>query len=189
MKKRRSSNILIVCFGLLTVLTMQGCKRDAKLNGFFLQRFNVVSDSLISLIHQEEDSADAWKFRLDDDINVLNLRVYNSQPEFCFSTANREGFSESYIYLYNLRIVGYIETNRRPLIILSRENDIFKFERIFYKFLIPTDEKKQFDFIYFPDNYYHADKKGYPTRALFFDPNYRCYAFKDSTFIRMHYGN
>ena len=53
----------------------------------------------------------------------------------------------------------------------------------FYKFMIPTGGKQQFEYIYFPGHLYCPSENGIPCPPEFFDPYYYWYVYKDGEFI------
>jgi hypothetical protein len=162
---------------------LTACKRESKHNGFVLQRFNVVNNQLNSIIKGIKDSAQILKF--GDDVILLVLRMNDSVPEFCFASTKKKDINEEYIYRENRRIVGYIvnKSLSTEIIVLSNLNSSVDFGMIFYKFLVPTVDKKCFDYIYFPDNQYTIDARGFGPTPPVFDPYYYFYTYKENRII------
>ena len=59
----------------------------------------------------------------------------------------------------------------------------------FYKFLIPTEEKKRFDYIYFPENQYYINERGVGNPPPFFDPYYYYYTYNGKKIIPVSMNN
>jgi hypothetical protein len=154
--------------------------------GFYLQEFNVINPHLDKIINGVKDSANMLSN--GDDVIVLILRVYDSKPEFCFTSSQAKDVSKYYIYQKNYRIVGYLK-NDTPIIVLSAVMDKYEFETTFYSFLIPTDTKKYFEYIQFPDDQYKVNEKGYPLPPSTFDPYYYYFSFDGDRFVPIKYGN
>jgi len=186
MRTKKRNRILIVCVGFLFVLAFLNCKNKSKHNGFELQRFKVVNIQLDSIIRGIKDSTHILKH--GENVIVLVLRTYESNPEFCFTSAKTEDVSEDYIYSNNRRIIGYININEIPIIVLSTESNKYDFEMTFYKFLIPTEDKKYFEYIYFPDDQYSVDARGFGTPPPLFDPYFYYYTYKGNKIIPSTYG-
>ena len=88
-----------------------------------------------------------------------------------------------YIFDYNRRIVGYIKTKSKDVIVLAKINSKYDFQDVYYKFLIPTTHTKKFDFIYFPDDMYCIpDEKGIPCPPQFFDVDYKVFIYRNNKF-------
>lgn len=182
---REKNRILIVCIGFLFVLIFSNCKNKSKHNGFELQRFKVLNIQLDSIIRGIKDSAHILKH--GEDVIVLVLRTYESNPEFCFTSVKADDVADDYIYSNNRRIIGYIDNNEIPIIVLSTESNIYDFEMAFYKFLIPTGDKKYFDYIYFPDNQYSVNDRGFGSPPPSFDPYYYYYTYKGAKIVSTKY--
>ena len=147
--------------------------RDSK--GFSLQQFEIKNTQLESIIHSFVDSI-AKVEDLSNSIPIMALHRLDSFPTFYFTIVEKEDVSHSCIFDKNRRIVGYIKTKSKDMIVLTTENSKFYFQMEFYKFLIPTNHTKQFDFIYFPDDMYCVpDEKGIPCPPLLFEPNYKVF--------------
>ncbi|BEG98041.1 hypothetical protein BSYN_03060 [Bacteroides sedimenti] len=162
------------------------CKVESKHKGFTLQNFKVVNGQLDSIIRGINDSTHILKQK--GYVIILVLRVYDSKPEFCLTSAEKEAVSEKYIYLNNRRIVGYLDNgNDEPIIILSTDCNKYDFESTFYTFLNPTGKKKYFEYIYFPDNQYSLknDGTGYP--PSFFDPYFYYYRYQENNIVPVTY--
>lgn len=185
MRTKERNKILCFFIVLLLAVGLTSCKKEHKHNGFTLQRFKVVNVHLDSIIHGIRDSVHI--LRQGDNVIILVLRIYDSNPEFCFTSAKAEDVSEDYIYSNNSRIIGYIDNNEIPIIVLSNESKKYEFEFYFYKFIIPTNDKKYFDNIYFPDDQYAVDEngKGYP--PPFFDPYFYYYTYKENRIVPVTY--
>lgn len=187
MKRNVRDKILLFLTILLFAIDFTSCKVASKHCGFTLQKFKIVNSQLDSIIRGIKDST--YIFKQNENVIILVLRVYNSKPEFCFTSAEKEDVSEKYIFLHNRRIVGYIDNgNNKPIIILSADSNKYDFESTFYQFLIPTGEKRCFEYIYFPDNQYSImkDGKGYP--PSFFDPYFYFYRYQGNKIIPVTYG-
>lgn len=191
MKIKEGSEFLIVCISFLFLLTLVSCKNKSKPEGFVLQRFDIINPQLDSLIRYVEDSIEyrdnTENLFTKQEVLILLLRVYNSHPEFCFGETDKKDFSEAVIYRMLSRVVGYIETGKRTIIVLSTDPSIHNFEMTFYKFILPTEDKHRFDFIYFPDDLYYADENGWPLPPPLGADIYQYYAYNKGKFDYMNY--
>ena len=187
MKIRNINRILMACLGFLFVLAFSNCKNKLQHNGLKLQRFKVINTQLDSIIRGIKDSS--YILKHGDDVIVLVLSTYKSNPEFCFTSVKKEDLNEYFIFSSNSRIVGYIEdkSNTTEVIVLSNINNRVDFEMIFYKFLIPTKEKKYFDYIYFPNDQYSVDDRGFGPPPPFFDPYFYYYTYKGNKITPSNY--
>ena len=188
MRKRRRNKVFIFCIGLLIIFCLIRCKEETKHNGFVLQKFKVINSQLSTIIKGIKDSAFVLKEK--NEIIVLRLRINDSMPVFCLTSAKKDKLNEYYIYSANSRIVGYIEDKSIPseVIVLSDVNNKVDFETAFYKFLVPTKDKKCFEYIYFPDNQYSVDSRGFGAPPPFFDPYFYYYICKGSKIIPVSRG-
>ncbi|MDR0834816.1 MAG: hypothetical protein LBN93_11675 [Candidatus Symbiothrix sp.] len=180
----------IFLFIIVTLfIGLSSCKKESNQRGFYLQRFEVINPQLNAIIHGIQDSSAIKNvLRPEKNVVVMVLRIYNSVPEFGFTSAEMDDFSEMYIFQKNRRIVGYIDIENSPVIVLSTITSLYEFMDIFYKFLVPTENTKQFEYIYFPDNMYcFLDEFGIPCPPSLFDPYFYSYAFKDGKFVFMNY--
>jgi len=189
MRKKGKNKIQLLLIAFIFVILSTGCKREPKHSGFILQRFNVVNNQLNSIINGIKDSTHILK--RGDDVIVLDLRTYNSNPIFCFSSTKKDDLNEYYIYSSNARIVGYIENKNIPndIIVLSDINYIVDFDMTFYKFIVPTLDKKQINYIYFPDNQYIIDRRGFGTPPKIFDPFKYIYIYKGNKIFPFNNSN
>ena len=187
MRKKGKNNIQFLYIVVMFVILLTGCNSEPKRNGFILQRFSVVNNQLNSIINGIKDSAQILKY--GDDVLVLVLRISDSIPEFCFVSTKKSKLNEEYISSSNKRIVGYIVDKSLPteIIVLTNINSIFDFEMLFYKFLVPTDEKKYFEYIYYPDNQYVIDARGFGPSPPCFDPHFYFYIYKGNRIIPANY--
>lgn len=179
----KRNRILMVCLGFLFVLAFSNCKNKLLHNGLKLQRFKVINTQLDSIIRGIKDST--YILKHGDDVIVLVLRTYKSNPEFCFTSTKKDKLNEYFIFSSNSRIVGYIEDKSlmTEVIVLSNINNRVDFEMTFYKFLIPTKDKKDFDYIYFPDDQYSVDDRGFGPPPPFFDPYFYYYTYKGNKIL------
>ena len=186
---RTTQSKIIQCFCLATLFLVFfiGCKNATKHNGFTLQRFEIVNKQLNSVIQGMTDSTHILK--QSDDVIVMVLRIYNSNPEFCFASTKKDKLNEYFIFSSNSRIVGYIENKHfpNPIIVLSEIDNIVDFEMTFYKFLVPTDDKKCLDYIYFPDNQYSVDSRGFGPPPPLFDPYFYYFTYINQRIIPATY--
>jgi hypothetical protein len=162
------------------------CNYKSKHSGFTLQRFKITNNQLLSIAGSIKDSMNIVNQK--EYVIILILRNYNSSPEFCFTFAKAEDVSKDFIYIKNRRIIGYIQNNGIPIIVLSTENSKYDFEMTFYKFIVPTTEVKYFDYIYFPEDQYSIDSRGFGAPPPFFDPHYYYYACKGGKIVSITYG-
>jgi hypothetical protein len=148
--------------------------------GFTLQRFDVIEPQLDSLIHSVVIKTEQDMMR----VNILELIFAESELNFVFCTSiYKDMVSKHHIFGNNKRIVGYIETSVGSMIVLSNVSEQLDFGYVFYKFIRPTDDKKVFDYIYFPDDLYClTDEKGIPCPPLLYDPIYYWYIFNGGKF-------
>ena len=188
MRTKKRNNFLIFCIGLLIVFGTVSCKEKTKQNGFVLQKFKVINTQLSSIIKGIKDSA--FILKETNEIIVLRLRIHDSLPTFCLTSAKINKLNEYFIYSSNSRIVGYIEDESIPteVIVLSDINNKIDFEMAFYKFLIPTKDKKCFEYIYFPDNQYSVDSRGFGAPPPFFDTYFYYYTYKGGKIIPVAHG-
>ncbi len=189
MRNKRRNSIPVICIISLICMGLTGgsCKGDAQ-KGTILQKFEIINASLINVINGIKDSMYIEKHLTEDDyVIVMELGDFDSNLEFGFTFANKKNISSLYIYDNLMRIVGYTENNDVDVIILSYEKSKFDFERKFYKFLIPTKEKRCFEYIYFPEDLYRVDDKGIPSPPVVFDPHYYYFYFKEGSFIPANY--
>jgi hypothetical protein len=186
MRTKERNKILYFFVVFLLTVGLASCKTESKHNGFTLQQFKTVNVQLDSIIHGIRDSVHILK--QGENVIVLVLRIYDSNPEFCFTSAKAKDVSENYIYSNNKRIIGYIENDKIPIIILSTESNKSDFEMVFYKFLIPTENKKYFEYIYFPDDQYSVDARGFGSPPPLFDPYFYYYTYKGKKITPTTYG-
>lgn len=182
------SKIILFCVGILLIIGFATCKKETKSNGFTLQRFKVINSQLSSIISGIKDSANM--LREEGDVIVLELRMMDSIPEFCLTSESKNEINKFYIYNQNQRIVGFIEDKRvnSDIIVVSEINNIYDFENTFYKFLIPTKDKKYFEYIFFPDDQYTVDKNGHGGEIpVFHDPCVYYYYYKDAKINYLNY--
>jgi len=164
---------LVVC-----ILLLYSCNNK---NGFSLQQFDIQNKQLSSLIHSFADSIGKR-----EEVPVIVLHHLDSFPAFYFVFAEKEAITPMHIFMNNRRIVGYIKTKSKDVIVLTTINSEYNFRSEFYKFLIPTIRTKKFDFIYFPNDMYCInyipDEKGIPYPPILFEPNYKVYIYKNNEF-------
>jgi hypothetical protein len=155
-------------------------------SGFELQRFEIRNKDLINLADNYIDSVKKYdSISKLEYVPVIILHKIDSNPAFYFYYDNikKEDLSTKFIASYNRRIIGYLEINGIEVIVLSTENEKFYFELEFYKFLIPTDQTKQFHYIYFPSDMYCLDEDGLPCLSGIYEPSPKnMYLFKDERF-------
>ena len=123
-----------------------------------------------------------------EDVIVLILRVYDSKPEFYFTSSKAENVTKDYISQNNYRIVGYIK-NTTPIVVLSSVMSKYEFENTFYDFLIPTNTKKYFEYILFPDDQYQVNERGIPPPPPRLDPHFYFFRYDGSHFLSVNYGD
>ena len=184
MKTKERKKILYFFVVFLLAVGLVSCKKESKHNGFTLQRFKIVNGQLDSIIQTLKENKHILK--QGENVIVLVLRVYDSNPEFCFTSAKAKDVSEEYIYSNNRRIIGYID-NIIPIIVLSTDSNKYDFESTFYRFLIPTNGKKYFEYINFPDNQYSVDAHGFGAPPAFFDPYFYFYTYKENRIVPATY--
>jgi hypothetical protein len=184
MKIKNNLSFFIIVTLLIGLTT---CKKESIQHGFYLQRFEVLNPQLKAVIQGIKDSIYINNgLGTEKKVSIMVLRVYDSIPEFCFTSTDIDEVSTMYIFKDSRRIVGYIDLDDSPLIVLSSVSSQYEFVNVFYKFLIPTENTKRFEYIYFPDNLYCLpDENGIPCPPLLFDPYYYAYAFKDGRFVFM----
>lgn len=184
----RKSKYMYAFIIVNTLMLLLGCNNVAKEKGFTLQHFTIVNPLLNSIEKGISDSMYMKNISNPDEvIGILVLRIFDSVPEFCFTIAKKEDVLNYCMYSTIRRIVGYVQNDKTMLIVLSEEHNTYKFESTFYEFLIPTSEKKYFEYIYFPDDQYAVNEKGIPNPPVLFDPYYYCYAYRDGEMIYMNY--
>lgn len=181
----RRNDLIYFFIGIISLCSLTNCNyiKNKSHKGFVLQNFKVNDSHLRSIIRGIKDSA----YILDGENNVIvmELGVYDNLPLFSLSSSKKNAINEYFIFSCNARVVGYIEDENIPtdIIVLSDINSRVDFEMAFYKFLTPTKEKKSFEYIYFPDDQYYADEKGFGSPPPFFDAYFYHYIYKDGKFI------
>ena len=118
-------------------------------NGFNLQQFVIVNRQLYSII-QEYIGNNSIE---GDKVFVLFLDQQDTIEYFSICKVNQSLLSEI-IFENNHRIVGFVYLKSQYLVVLSSVKSKFVFESTFYKYIVPTNRKRQFDFLQFPDNIY-----------------------------------
>ena len=171
----------------LLVIGFVNCGKQKDNSGFTLQEFEVINPQLKLLISSIRDSC-TFIDRYDEreyleTIPVIELIKNDSTLEFGFVSAGKKGFSETYIFEENKRIVGYLHMEKDTFIILSNIASLFEFCYIFYKFVIPNGNKQQFEYISFPSYLYCVTDNGFPCVPDIFDPYYYWYTYKEGKFI------
>ena len=170
---------LIVCILITNACLIVGILILNNSRGFSLQQFEVKNPQLDSIIHSFVDSVGKIE-DLSNDIPIMLLDHLDSVPAFYFISDQKEGMSSMYIFRPNKRIVGYAKTKNKDVIILTSINSIYDFEKEYYKFLIPTNHTKKFDFIYFPDDMYCIpDENGIPCFPTTFEPSFKVFIYKN----------
>lgn len=180
MKIRSKWYILIISSIVIIGLTSCNNKSNSSRLGFNLQEFKVINPILDTIINGVKDSTHILAY--EDNVIVLILRVYDSKLEFCFTSSKAKDVSPDYIFQENYRIVGYLK-NDTPIIVLSAVMNKYELETTFYSFLIPTETKKYFEYIQFPDDQYKVNEKGHPLPPYNFDPYYYCFSFDGNRFV------
>jgi len=141
----QANKLLIIITIILFVST--GCSKSS--SGFILQNFEVSNPKLETIINIISND-----LKKNEYIIVIDFLVKDSVPEFWFSFHKKDELRDYYIFFLNRRIIGYLTKNNSEIILLSRINYKDDFEGLFCKFIYPTEKKKKFDYIYFPDNQY-----------------------------------
>ncbi len=187
MRTKERNKILLFYIGFLFIIGLASCKKESRHNGFVLQNFKIINNQLNSIIKGIKDSA--YISTKSSDVILLELRIHDSVPEFCLTSAKKDKLNEYYIYSSNSRIVGYIEDKsvQTEVIILSDIDNKVDFEMTFYKFLVPTNDTKCFEYIYFPNNQYSVDARGFGAPPPFFDPYFYYYVYKGNKIISVTY--
>jgi hypothetical protein len=188
MRTKERNKILIFYIGLMFIVGLMSCKKESRHNGFVLQNFKIINSQLYSIVKGIKDSA--YISTKANDIIILELRIHDSVPEFCLTSAKKNKLNEFYIYSSNSRIVGYVEDKsiQTEVIVLSDIDNKVDFEMTFYKFLVPTSDTKYFEYIYFPDNQYSVDARGFGAPPPLFDPYFYYYTYKGNKIIPSTYG-
>jgi hypothetical protein len=181
--KTRASNHICFLLGLVLCLGLISCKSGEKHNGFTLQRFKIIDEHLAATIKGVCDSS--YILEKEDEVLLLDLRFVDSISFFVLTSASQKIINEYLIFSCNSRIVGFIEEAYLPadVIVISNTNGRVDFETMYYKFIIPTKDKKRIDYIYFPDDQYAVNEvgKGYP--PPFFDPYYYVFEYTNGEFV------
>ena len=187
MNKGKTSYIVFLAL-IVIIIGSISCQNKTNTShlGFNLQEFKIKNPLLDTILNRVRDSVHMRSNA--EDVIVLILRVYDSKPEFCFTTSKAEDVTTDFIYQNNYRIVGYIK-NTTPIIVLSAIMNKYEFENTFYDFLIPTNTKKYFGYILFPDDQYQVDEKGNPLPPPAFDPLFYFYRYDGSRFLSVKYGD
>lgn len=164
-------NIIILIFIILSA-----CCNPSDNAGFNLQIFNLSSSQLEDMV--KDISLDVKKYNKKGYTSIMELNRYDSIPEFWFSYQLNENIN-NYIFNNNKRIVGYLNYNDVDFLLLSNINNKSDFEMFFYKFVIPTKEKKKINYLYFPGFQYTSDETGNPLPPVARDQGYIVYAHID----------
>lgn len=179
----RRSNLKVVGMICMLIIGFTNCKHEKKPRGFNLQRFDIVSSHLDSVVQGLNDSCNVKRAFADGEVLIMVLRIWDSKPEFCFTTAKKEDVTKLYTSMDYWRIVGYIEHNNVDFIVLSTESNKTDFELEFYKYIHPTNDTKCFDYIYFPDDMYAIMSDGRPYPPPFFDPHIDYFVYINNKII------
>lgn len=181
-QRKYASEIILV---FLILLAFTYCRKPADdLCCLTLQEFEVIDPLFRSLIDRVRDSVIIKDRYKNESIPVIELREKDSILEFGFVSAGKNNLSEMYIFMNNKRIVGYMDIEKDTFIVLSNVVSRFDFYNIFYSYIIPTENKHQFDYVYFPDDLYlPVSYKGMPPPPNFFDPYYYWYTYTGGKYI------
>jgi len=189
--KNSVNKILILLFIFISL--MGGCKRLSKFggingnypsgHGFTLQRFDVISTQLKSIVHEYKKER-----KKDEDIATVLYLNLNDSAEVVVGMISLDKrydtISKKHIFEPNNRIVGFMVVEKDTLIVLSNIEHIVDFSIKAYKFIRPTNDKQYFDYIYFPDDLYClTDENGIPCPPELYDPFPTWYIFKNNEFI------
>ena len=186
--RKLGNKILLIS---LLVIGFTNCGRQTNDPcGLTLQEFEVIDPQLKVLIEGIRET-DKYKENEEhqESILVIELIKNDSTLEFGFVFADKSSLSEMYIFKENKRIIGYLNIEQDIFIILSNVISRHEFYDIFYEFIIPTGNKQQFEYVYFPDDLYHSvelDKKDMIYKwppPLLFDPYYHWYTYKDGKYV------
>ena len=185
---------------LLAIILIGCCKTSIPQKGFSLQEFKIANkelDKVVKIISKEFYSQSQSK-------NISNLNLLldlreskDTIPEFWFTYFDdNDDLRERIIYRSNKRIVGYINCNNIDVILISSIAYKSDFEELFCKFIYPTNNTKQFDFLYFPANQYQFNKyivakdkadslTKWVTEAEFFDPAYIVFRYENGKMVNL----
>lgn len=188
MRPKERNEILFFYIGFMFMIGLISCKNESRHNGFVLQNFKIINSQLSAIIKGIKDSA--YISTTVNDVIVLELSIRDSVPEFCLTSARKDKLNEYYIYSSNSRIIGYVEDKsiQTEVIVLSDIDNKVDFEMAFYKFLVPTNDTKYFEYIYFPDNQYSVDAQGFGAPPPFFDPYFYYFNYKGNKIVPVNYG-
>ena len=146
----KNKNYIILLIASLGLFISCSIRNDSHPKGFILQRFEVVNHDLDTTLKSLKNRDLVRKLNQDDDIIILMLKqLEDSTLGFFIQRSTKVHFSNNFIASSNNRVVGYIEYKNLPtgrIIVLSNVSSIFDFESLFYRFMIPTKDKKQFNF-------------------------------------------
>jgi hypothetical protein len=159
------------------VAVLCSCSCNSKENGFYLQQFEIKNTQLDSIIQIFIDNEVKT---VPNAIPILILHSIDSIPAFYLTETEKKYVSVKYIFQDNNRIVGYTEVKNSDVIILSTINSKFDFEMEFYKYLIPKNNTRLFEFVYFPNDLYCTSlTEDIPCPPMLFHYQYQKYV--DST--------
>ena len=176
----KRANIISTLLFIVFILAFYNCSNDNS-RGFSLQQFDVKNIQLDSIICSFMNNNNEEIKDLSNKVPILALHHIDSFPAFNFTFVEKEDVSPYCIFEENRRIVGYVEIKNKDVIVLTKTNSKLYFAMEFYKFLIPTNHTKKFDFIYFPDDMYCVpDENGIPCPPHSFEPNYKVYIYKNN---------
>lgn len=178
-KVKKAVSVLILLF-----LSFACTSKKETQCGFILQHFEITNSALSEILLDAKDNVYTNVLSEADDVMVMVLRSYGNSPFFTFTTARKGDISSDLIFDQNRRVVGYIEVEKEPVIVLSNIADKYEFVDIFYHFIHPTEQKHQFDFIYFPNQMYPIpdESDNIPPPHLVNYPHYS-YIFDNGRFI------
>ena len=141
--KKQLDKLIMFC---ITITLLGSCVSH---NGFNLQQFVIVNRQLSSIM-QEYIGNNSIE---GDKALVLFLDQQDTVEYFSICRVNQSLLSKI-IFENNHRIVGFVYLKSQYVVILSSVKSKFVFENTFYKYIVPTNKKRQFNFLQFPDNIY-----------------------------------
>lgn len=185
LKKFEKGSINMIFIFLIAVFA--GCgNKQAVHKGFVLEEFvidNVGLDSIVQSVLENDQKTFPCIESDTQKVLALNLQSNDSAILFTFSFFPQKELVYS-IYRNNYRIVGYAEYNKHDVILLSDINHISDFGTLFAEFIHPTGNKKKFDYMIFPDNFYSGKENGtWPNYEMIYDSIFLVYKYQDRKFF------
>lgn len=176
-----------ILFSLL-IMGIGSCNMSDKDNGFHLEEFaidDIILESIVdSMVEMHLPILQSEK---DEHVVSLNLAKRDSVLLFVFSSRKKNEIINRYIYRENKRIMGYINSKDKEVILLSDIDHLADIGTLYGRFIHPTGNKKPFKYMKYPSNLYIGENQdSWPHFELIYDPTYIIYPFMNNRFLSPH---